>query len=56
MEKLHFISGDPAEKFDLHNISDPLGENSRSKSREHSERFTGSKNSQKSQKIEETES
>ncbi len=56
MEKLHFTPGYPAENFDLHNIRDPLGENQRSKSVEHSQRFIKSENSQKSQKTEEIES
>ena len=56
MEKLHFTAGYPAENFDLDNIRDPLGENQRSKSAEHSQRFIKSKNSQKMQEIKETES
>lgn len=53
MEKLHFTAGDSAENFDLHNIADPLGEISRSKSKEHSERLTITENSQKITKSEE---
>ncbi len=56
MEKLHFTPGYPAESFDLDDIVDPLGENQRSKSAEHSQRFIKSENSQKMQEIKETES
>ncbi len=56
MEKLHFNPGYPAENFDLDNIRDPSGENQRSKSVEHSQRFIKSENSQKTEKIEEIKS
>lgn len=56
MEKLHFISGYSAENFDLHNISDPLGESLRSKSKEHPERFTQYEKIQNSTKTKEFKS
>ena len=56
MEKLHFTIGYSAEKFDLHNIADPLDVPLRSKSKEHDERLTINENSQKITKNEENRS
>ena len=53
MEKLHFTAEYPAEEFDIHNISDPLGEVLRSKSKEHGERLITNENFQKITKSEE---
>lgn len=53
MEKQHFTYGYSTENFDLHNISDPLAEYSKSKSKEHPERLRKTENYQKITKSEE---
>ena len=55
MTRQHFNAGYPAEVFGIADITSVLDESQRSKSKEHTDRFVNNKNSQKTEKIEETE-
>ena len=56
MTKQHFNAAYPAEVFGIADINSVFDEGQRSKSKEHSDRFINNKISQKTEKIEETES
>ena len=56
MPRQHYKPLYPAETFGFANINTVFDESQRSKSNEHTERFTNIKTSQKSEIIEETES
>ena len=56
MSRQHYKPLYPAETFGFADMNTAFDESQRSKSKEHSDRFVNNKTSQKTEKIEETES